>query len=58
MTDNKLELLRLIFDNDNVEQAILTFADIISSFSKQHEANQEQAVAGHQLVDQTNQETL
>ena len=54
MTDNKVELLKLILENDNVEQSVLTVADIISYFSKQHESDQEQAVADLPITHQTN----
>ena len=42
MTDNKVELLKLILENDNIEQAVLTAAAIISDLLKQHESDQEQ----------------
>ena len=50
MTDNMVELIKLILESDNTEQAVLTVADIISCFSKQHELTQEQAVADPQAV--------
>ena len=50
MTENKLEIIKLILENDNVEQAVQTVADIISYFSKPHELTQEQAVADPQAV--------
>ena len=53
MTENKLEIIKLILENDNVEQAVHTVADIISCFSKQHELTQEQVVVGQELVHQT-----
>ena len=37
MTDNKVELIKLILENDDVDQAILTAAAIISDFLKQEE---------------------
>ena len=45
MTDYKIELIRLILENDNVEQAIMTASVIISDLLKQHELGQEQAAA-------------
>ena len=54
MTENKLELLKLIFENNDVEQAVLIFADIISYFSKQHEADQEQVFVDQKSMYQTN----
>ena len=55
MTENKLELIKLILENDNLEQAVLTVAEIISCFSKQHELSQEQVVADRELMYQTSQ---
>ena len=45
MSDNAQELLKLIFENDNPEQAVMTAAAIIFDFLKQHESSQEQNVA-------------
>lgn len=45
MTDYKTELIRLILENDNIEQAIMTASVIISDFLTQHELGQEQAAA-------------
>ena len=45
MTENKVELIKLIFENDDLEQAVLTAAAIISDFLKQHESSQEQIAA-------------
>lgn len=42
MTENKKELLKLILENDNPEQAVITFAAIIDLL-KRHEAFEEQA---------------
>lgn len=44
MTDNKAELIRLILENDNPEQAVMTFAAIIDLL-KQHETAEEQIAA-------------
>ena len=55
MTDNKLEILKLILENGNVEEAVRTVADIISCFSKQHESYQERVVVDQELIYQTNQ---
>ena len=52
MTEKQIEIIKLILENDNVEQAVLTFADIISFVSKQHVTNQQQAVADQQLSHQ------
>lgn len=45
MTDNEIELLRLIRENDNPEQALMTAATIILGFLKQHESFEAQAAA-------------
>ena len=45
MTENKVELVKLILENVDVEQAVLTAAAIISDFLKQYESNQEQNAA-------------
>lgn len=45
MTDYKTELIRLILENNNIEQAIMTATAIISDFLTQLESDQEQAVA-------------
>jgi hypothetical protein len=41
MTENKLELIKLILENDNPEDAIMTAAAIIYDLLKQHEASEE-----------------
>ena len=45
MTDHEKELIKLIRENDNPEQALLTAAVIILGFLKQHESSEEQAPA-------------
>ena len=45
MTENKVELIKLILENDDVEQAVLTAAVIISDFLKQHESSLKETVA-------------
>lgn len=45
MTDNEQELIKLIRENDNPEQALMTAAVIILGFLKQHESSEEQVVA-------------
>lgn len=42
MTNNLIELLTLILENDNPEQAVLTVDNIISDFLMQHESHQEE----------------
>ena len=39
MTDNEKELINMIRENDNPEQALMTAAVIILGFLKQHESN-------------------
>lgn len=45
MTDNEKELIRIIRENDNPEQALMTAAVIILGFLKQHESFAVQAPA-------------
>lgn len=43
MTENEKELIRMIRENDNWEQALMTAAVIIIGFLKQHESSEAQA---------------
>ena len=54
MTDNTVELIKLILETVDVEQAVLTAAAIISDFLKQNEFHQEENVACQQVTYQTN----
>ena len=45
MTDNEKELIRIIRENDNPEQALMTATAIILDFLKQHGSFEVQAVA-------------
>lgn len=45
MTDNQIELLNIIRENDNPEQALMAAAVIILGFLKQHESSEAQAAA-------------
>ena len=45
MTDNEKELIKLIRENDNPEQAFVTATVIILDFLKQHESYPKEAVA-------------
>ena len=45
MTSEKMELINLINENDNPEQAVMTAASIILDLLKQHESFEEQASA-------------
>ena len=52
MTDNNTELIRLILESDNIEQAIMTASVIISDLLMQHESPQEQIFVCLQAGDQ------
>lgn len=43
MTENETELIRMIRDHDNPEQALMTATVIILGFLKQLESSEEQA---------------
>ena len=43
MTNNEIELLKLIRENDNPEEALITATTIIIDFLKQHESFEGQA---------------
>lgn len=45
MTENTTELIRLILESDNPEQAIMTASVIIRDLLKQHEEAEEQVAA-------------
>ena len=45
MSNNLIELLKLILENDNPEQAVLTVAGTIFDFLEQHESHQEESSA-------------
>ena len=42
MTQNEIELIKLVRENDNPEQALMTAATIILGFLKQHGSSEEQ----------------
>lgn len=44
MTDNEMELIRIIRDCDSEERALMTATAIILDFLKQHGSSQEQVV--------------
>lgn len=54
MAENTVELIKLILENDNPEQAVHTVAAIIFDFLKQHESHQEETVACQQVLYQMN----
>jgi hypothetical protein len=45
MSDNQMELLTIIRENDNPASALMTATLIILGFLKQHESSEEQVVA-------------
>ena len=45
MTANEKELIKLIRENDNPEQALTTAVEIILIYLKQHESSEGQAAA-------------
>ena len=46
MSENELELISIIRENDKPEQALMTATLIILGFLKQHESSEVQASAG------------
>ena len=50
MTDNEKELINMIRENDNPEEALMTAAVIILGFLKQHESNLIPSVAYPQAL--------
>lgn len=42
MTDQEIELIKLVRENDNPEQALMQAAAIILDFLKQHESSEAQ----------------
>lgn len=50
MSDNLQELHKLIFENDNPEEAIKTALELISAFSKLREAPQDTSSETPQVV--------
>ena len=49
MSNNLIELFKLILENDNPEQAVLTVADIIFDCQAQHGQRQEETFAYRQV---------
>ena len=46
MSENNIELIRIIRENDNPEYALMAAATIILGYLKQHESSEEQAAVG------------
>ena len=45
MTDNEMELIQIIRENDNPSQALMAAALIVLGYLKQHGSSEEQAAA-------------
>ena len=45
LSENNMELIRMIRENDNPEQALMVSATIILGYLKQHGSSEEQAAA-------------
>lgn len=50
MTENERELIKLIRENDNPQQALVTAVDVITSFLKQQKSFEGQAVVVQQAL--------
>lgn len=50
MSENNLELIRIIRENDNPDQALMAAATIILGYLKQHESSEEQVAVGLQAL--------
>ena len=50
MSKNENELIKIIRENDNPEQAIMVAATIILGYRKQHESSEEQVAVGLQAL--------
>ena len=46
MTNNEIELINMIRENDNQEQALLTATKVILDYLKQHGSSEEQVAVG------------
>ena len=46
MSKNEIELINMIRENDNPEQALMAAATIILGYLKQHGSSEEQAAVG------------
>ena len=50
MTDNEMELIKLVRENDNPEQALMTATAIILDFLMQHESSEAREPACLQVL--------
>jgi hypothetical protein len=48
LSKNEIELFRIVNENDNPEQAVLTAINVFAAFLRQLEADQEPPLAGLQ----------
>ena len=48
MTNNEMELIAMIRDNDNPIQALMTAIIVVQGYLRQHESSVEQVVVGLQ----------
>ena len=46
MSENNVELIRMIRENDNPEQAMMVAVTIILGYLKRHESSEEQVAVG------------
>jgi hypothetical protein len=46
MSENEMELIKLIRENDNPDQALMVAATIILGYLKQHGSSEEQVAVG------------
>ena len=51
MSESEIELIRMIRENDNPEQALMTAAAIILGYLKQHGSSEEPSVVGLSVLD-------
>ena len=51
MSNNEIELINMIRENDNPEQALLIATQVILDYLKQHESSEEQVAACLQALD-------
>jgi hypothetical protein len=50
MAENKVELIKLILENDNPDQAVLTAAAIIFDYLKHLESSQEESAVSQEML--------
>lgn len=50
MTKNEIELINMIRENDNPEQALMTATIIVLGYLKQHESSEEQVADSLQAL--------